>query len=437
VPEFDIQLHPKFCRLLNEPHSYANIWGGRGGMKSIQTHKAALIDAINRPIRTCCARETMASIKDSSHKLLEDTIHEYGMAKSQNGPYEVLQDRIRRMDGEHIASEFIFVGIRENVRDQKSLYKIHRTIIEEAAKVSQDSLTVFIPTVMREEGAQTWFIWNPELVTDPTYQFLMTGNAPPRTIHIETNYLENPWLSETMRALADHSKRTNPEEYDHVWLGKPISGVKGAIFELEMKKALAEGRITKVPYNRSMPVDTVWDLGFGDNLFIWFVQAYDGWYHFIDCFETHAETIHSVLKHVQAKEYVYGVDFMPHDALDTIIHKKLAASSANSIESIMRAMGRNVRLVAKTAVHEQINSARTMFPLCRFDEEKCLVGIEHLRMYQFGPPSTQGVPKREPLHNEHSHAGSAFQYVSWAVKQPRKETQKPQGKRMMPASAWS
>ncbi len=205
--QIPIEIHPKFRPLLDEPHSFANIFGGRGGMKSEQTHKVALLDAIRRPLRTCCARETMASIRDSSHKLLSDAIFSHGMATSQNGPYEIQESRILRRDGDQIASEFIFIGIRENVRDSKSLKGINRTIIEEAAKVSQDSLDVFVPTVMgRVEDSQMWFIWNPELVTDPVYKWLML--APPSRMITWRNSSRNatPWPRNTARtALAyDH-----------------------------------------------------------------------------------------------------------------------------------------------------------------------------------------------------------------------------------------
>ena len=105
MPRLPIEIHPKFLPLLTETHSFANIYGGRGGMKSEQTHKCALLDAIRRPLRTLCARETMASIRDSSHKLLSDAIYEHGMAKSQNGPYEIQESRILRMEGDDKAGQ--------------------------------------------------------------------------------------------------------------------------------------------------------------------------------------------------------------------------------------------------------------------------------------------------------------------------------------------
>src|SRR5271165_2861187 len=161
-PKIAIEIHPKFQRLLTEPHTFASIYGGRGGMKSEQVHKVALLDAIDRPIITCCARETMSSMKNSSHKLLSTAIHDLGMAKSQNGPYEVLADRIVRREADRVMSEFIFIGIREDVRNNKSLKGVFRTIVEEGATVSEDSWDVLIPTVIgRVEGSQLWVIWNP------------------------------------------------------------------------------------------------------------------------------------------------------------------------------------------------------------------------------------------------------------------------------------
>ena len=210
-----VTIHPKFMTLINDPHTVADIRGGRGGMKSTQAQLIALTLGIQRPMRICQARETMSSIRDSSHKLLSDLIYKHGMAKSQNGPYEIQESRIMRREGERIESEFIFVGVRENVRDQKSLAAINLTIFEEAAKASQDSLDVFMPTVLREPDSKIWFIWNPEYVSDPTYQLLVL-HEPSGTIHIETNYLENPWLSDTMRILAEDCKREFPSKYRHI-----------------------------------------------------------------------------------------------------------------------------------------------------------------------------------------------------------------------------
>lgn len=442
-----IEIHPKFLPLIEQEHNFANIYGGRGGMKSELTHRIALMEAIRKPMRVCNARETMASIKDSSHKLLVDAIHEYGMAKSQNGPYEIQESRILRREGDRIASEFIFIGIRENVRDQKSLKGINLTIVEEAAKVSQDSLDVLIPTVMgRVEGSRMWFIWNPESVLDPVYKMFLVNEPPTGTIHINTSYLENPWCTETMRVIAEDCKRVNPEKYEHIWLGRPLAEVTGAIFGEEYKKALADGRIGNYPYNRMKPVTTVWDLGFNDPTAIWFVQSYDGYYTFIDYMESNDETTADYVIKLQNKNYVYDTDWLPHDGIDTIIHKRLNGTGdrTKSIEMLLREARRSVRIVPKLLVADQINAARLFWNQCRFDQGNCAEGLQALAHYQWdmrdakpeeqdprqGRDLTKVRKGRAPLHNWASHGSSAFMGASIAVKQPKHQVAPPPAARM-------
>lgn len=426
-PQIGIEIHPKFQRLLTERHTFANIYGGRSGMKSEQVHKVALLDAIDRPITTCCARETMSSIKNSSHKLLSVAIHDLGMAASQNGPYEIQESRIIRRDGDRIASEFIFVGIREDVRNNKSLKDVGRTIVEEGATVSEDSWDVLIPTVVgRVKDSQLWVIWNPESTTDATYKLFML-NPPTDTIHINTSYLENPWLTEQARQLAEDCKRDFPLKYAHIWLGEPNVDVEGAYFENELREA--EDRITQVPYNRTKPVNTAWDLGFDDPSAIWFYQAYDGFYNFIDYFEGNQRTIANYLVVLQNKGYVYDTDWLPWDAVSGRIHSRLTADKTTSPDSLMRAAGRKIRVAPDLGIDSRINFARTIFPQCRFDAEKCRDGIAQLRRYQPEPAPTTGVKRGiksgKDLHNEASHAGTAFCCAAVGMKQP-KEPEKPQ-----------
>jgi phage terminase large subunit len=428
-PKIRIEIHPKFQPLLDTPHTFASISGGRGGMKSEQTHKVALQDAIRRPMRVCCARETMASIRDSSHKTLSDIIYSYSMAKSQNGPYEVQESRIIRREGDKIISEFIFVGIRENVRDQKSLKGINRTIVEEAAKLSQDSLDVFVPTVVREEGSQIWFIWNDEMVDDPLYK-MMKHHPPSNTIHIRTSYLDNPWLSKTMRQLAEDCKRDFPAKYRHIWLGEPISSIEGAVYAQEIQQAEEKGQFTKVPYDPSRPVETYWDLGYGDMVSIWFVQAFPFQFRVIDYYENTHQAIDHYLQVLQRKGYVYGPCVLPWDGGAKHL------GTGKSIEELIRAKGFKARVIPQAKVADGINAVRTIFPQCWFDADNCEQGLKGLRRYQWGPPSSSGVLRREPLHDEASHPADALRTMAMSIKAP--VTKNPQGAAMpMPVTAWS
>ena len=128
---------------------------------------------------------------------------------------------------------------------------------------------------------------------------------------------------------------------------------------------------------------------------------------------------------LQQRPYVYGTDWLPHDGVDTIIHKKLSGDHSRSVEQIMRDSGRKVRIVAKMFVNDRINAARTIFPQCKFDADKCADGLQALRHYQWGPLTALGARRREPLHDFASHAADAFTEAGVTLKQPVRKTEMP------------
>src|SRR5205085_10171204 len=51
------------------------------------------------------------------------------------------------------------------------------------------------------------------------------------------------------------------------------ASVRGAVFARDLLSAREDGRLTRVPYDPTIPVDTDWDLGMGDATAIWFSQS--------------------------------------------------------------------------------------------------------------------------------------------------------------------
>lgn len=411
-------IHPDFEPLMgalrgHPDYSIANMEGGRGGMKSEQSGKCSLAIAMEQPTRVLYFRETQASIRDSSHKLLSDAIYEHELSTGQNGPFEVQASRIIRADGDRIVSEFIFAGVREDPMAIKSLKGIKLAVGEEAGGLSQKSIETLEPTVLREEGAKLWYVWNPTIVTAPIWKHLML-KPPPRTIHIHTSYMDNPWLSETMRVQAEHMRDTDLKRYEHIWLGKPASEIEGAIYREEMLAMERDNRICHVPHNPRFPVHTAWDLGFGDPTCIIFFQVYEGWIHIIDYYQMSDRDITHYLIVLQQRQYLYGTDYLPHDAVDALIHSKLMGagrSLADTLPVIMRQGGRTVREAPKLLKDTTLNKARMTFPRLRIDHDKCQQLIHALRMYQWDRLPTEDG-KRKPLHDEYCHAPEALQVLS-------------------------
>jgi hypothetical protein len=63
----------------------------------------------------------------------------------------------------------------------------------------------------------------------------------------------------------------------------------GSYYGRQMNEAEKEGRITRVPYQPEIAVDTWWDLGVADATAIWFTQTVGREIHCIDYLEASGE----------------------------------------------------------------------------------------------------------------------------------------------------
>jgi phage terminase large subunit len=393
---------PEKLQILWEPSRYKILYGGRGGSKSWGVARWLLLDGARRPLRILCCRETMRSMADSVHRLLSDQIVKLGLESH----YEIEKSTITGRNG----TEFIFAGLKHNVSNIKSLEAVDRVFVEEAQTVSRSSWQTLIPTI-RKADSEIIVVFNPDLATDDTYQRFVV-NPPPGAKVVRIGWEDNPWFPDVLRDEMEYLRERNPEEYLHIWGGECINTLEGAIYANELRMVDREQRITRVPYDPSKPVNSYWDIGYGDNCAIWFAQAGAFEYRLIDFLENSQQPLSWYLKELQAKPYIYGAHHLPWDA------RPKQFGSGRSVEELMREAGFHVEIVTKLSVTDGINAARTVFPLCYFDAEKCADGIQSLRHYRYGENKTLGVPTREPIHDEHSHAADAWRYLAVSIRAP-------------------
>lgn len=394
---------PSAFRGLFAPHRYKVYYGGRGGAKSWGVARALLAMGAQRPLRVLCARQYQNSIKDSVHRLLGDQIEALGLSAH----YDVQQSSIRGANG----TEFSFEGIKHNVGKIKSYEGVDICWVEEANNVSKDSWDVLIPTI-RKPGSEIWITFNPELATDETYKRFVLD--PPSTALVrKVTWADNPWFPEVLQKEMEDLKARDVDAYLNVWEGNPRLVLDGAIYAQELRDAQLSNRITKVPYDPVVPVDTFWDLGWGDSTAIWFVQCVGFEYHLIDYYEDNLKKLDFYFKVLQDRPYIYGTMWLPHDA------KAKELGSGKSIEEQARAKSSRVRVTPRLSVADGINAARTIFANCWFDEDKCAAGIDHLRHYRYDVDASTGQRSKTPLHDEHSHGADAFRYFGVGVRQPR------------------
>jgi phage terminase large subunit len=394
---------PEKLRFLFEPARYKVLYGGRGGAKSWGVARALLIQAASTPLRILCAREFQNSIVESVHHLLHAQVEATGLQSF----YEIQSSLIRGVNG----SEFVFAGLRNNITKIKSFEGVDRVWIEEAQTVSKSSWEVLIPTI-RKEGSEIWVTFNPELETDETYRRFVI-HPPIGAKVVKINWNDNPWFPMTLRREKDELKERDLDAYLNVWEGNCRVTLDGAIYAKELRLAQEEGRIRTVPYYMAKPVYTFFDLGWADNTSIWFAQTVSGELRLIDYYGNHQMPIQHYIAVLQNKGYLYGTDWLPHDA------RAKEQGSGRSIEEIMIAAGRNVRIVPRLSVSDGINAARTIFNRCYFDEQKCAEGLQSLRHYRYDvDPDTKQFSDR-PLHDWSSHAADAFRYFAVAIEEDR------------------
>ena len=396
---------PEKLQFLFQPARYKVAYGGRGGAKSWGFARALLIMGTQRPLRVLCARELQKSIQDSVHKILKDQIEAMGMQAF----YEVQQATIIGR-GPALGTEFNFEGIRNNIGKIKSYEGIDVCWVEEADGVTKSSWEVLIPTI-RKPGSEIWVGFNPNLEKDYTYQYFVV-RPPKSAVVVNINWQDNPWFPQTLREEMEECKSRSMDDYLHVWEGKCRQSLEGAIYKEELREAELQNRICKVPYDRTTSVDVIFDLGYADHTAMWFVQRVAMETRFIDFYQDRFKLIEHYLLLMQNRGYTYGTIWLPHDARAKRLGTKL------SIEEIVRAKGYRVRIVPSLSVTDGINAARTVFPNCYFDQDKCQEGVQSLKHYRYElDPNTKQFSK-QPLHDEYSDAADAFRYAAIAVRAP-------------------
>jgi len=214
------------------------------------------------------------------------------------------------------------------------------------------------------------------------------------------------------RALIEKSLMTQAD-FDQEWFLSAEAATKGAWYGPEMATALARVRITNVPHDPVLPVDTDWDLGVDDSTAIWFSQSTrSGEIRVIDYHEASGEGLPHYANVLKAKGYVYGQHWAPHD----IQVRELG--SGKSRRETAASLGIRFEVVRHHEIVDGINAVRLTLPKCWFDATKCARGIEALRRYRKTWSAKMGEFSGTPVHDWSSHAADAFRGLAVRHKPP-------------------
>ncbi len=118
-------------------------------------------------------------------------------------------------------SYIFFQGFREQgAISIKGLDNVDILWIDEAQAITKPTLDIVVPTIIRKTNSKIIFTMNRYVRNDAVFKFCY-GRSD--CLHININYFENPFLNEAMKNEADNAKAKNIGDYNHIWLGQPLS----------------------------------------------------------------------------------------------------------------------------------------------------------------------------------------------------------------------
>lgn len=197
--------------------------------------------------------------------------------------------------------------------------------------------------------------------------------------------------------------------------------MQGSYYGKLISAAWAQARVTNVPYDGEVLVNTAWDIGVGDSTAIWFYQQVGLKCQIIDFYENRGEGLPHYASVLKQKGYAYDRHYGPHDLL-----ARELSSGKSRLEIARKGLGINFTVAPRLPVDEGIDAVRRLLSKCWFDEQACgkrkhlgHTGLDCLANYHKEWDEDTSSFSLKPEHDWSSHAADAFRYLAVTYKEPR------------------
>jgi hypothetical protein len=178
--------------------------------------------------------------------------------------------------------------------------------------------------------------------------------------------------------------------------------IEGSIYGDSLADARKDGRITSVPVEPTVRVDTWWDLGVADSTAIWFTQDVGRELRVIDYYEASGEGLPHYAAVLDKRGYLYGRHTAPHD-----IQVRELGSGRSRVETA-NTLGIRFETAPSIGLEDGIHATRMLFPRMWFDATRCKAGIEGLTHYRREYNRRLNEFKNTPVHDWSSHPSDAL-----------------------------
>ena len=204
-----------------EPVRFRVLWGGRDGTKSSEAALRSAWLAQKGKIRILCARMFQSNIEDSVYSTIKSQCDRFGLTQQ----FDFQTARIFSKTG----SKFFFYGMKRSYEEIKSTDDVDILWMEQPEYLTKDMWLEIEPTI-RNEHSEIWLTFNPRYRSDFVWKRFVE-NPPKDALVRKINYTENPFLSEASKKTIARMKRESYEDYEHVYLGKPLEDDEDVIIK--------------------------------------------------------------------------------------------------------------------------------------------------------------------------------------------------------------
>ncbi len=251
-----------------------------------------------------------------------------------------------------------------------------------------------------------FFAWH----QDPRNQMLFSGKKAYESSTLDEYFrvlslkgirqtqAQKNWYAKKWEIQGNDIKREHPSTAEEAF----EAHIEGTYFNTQFTRIYKEDRITFVPWEEGIQVDTWWDLGINDDTVIWYTQTVGHQVRLINYFANSGEGLAYYARKLREHSYEYGTHTGPHDLevreLGTGITRREKALEFGIVFDV----------APKLLEVDQIEAARTMLQRCVFDEKNCTDGIKALEGFRKEFDAKHGVYKNKSLHDWASHPTKAF-----------------------------
>lgn len=201
------------------------------------------------------------------------------------------------------------------------------------------------------------------------------------------------------------------------------AGLIGSFYASFIEKIDQAGQIVPdLPFDKGIPVQTAWDLGYSDDVVVWFFQYIGNEYRILDHYSDYGKDVPDVCKMLKEKAeergWTYGDTTQQRHWVPWDARPKTMAAAGKSILEQAWQLGVRMSVVPNLSREDGIQAARKVLPKCWFDETACEEGLDALREYKREWDPINKAFRKNPVHNRASHTADAFRMLALAH-QPR------------------